>query len=90
LLANRFWRSFGLLARTDQRLLFFAVSFAAFLVANVVTFLVAQQVYGDPFVLIILGLVAGFLFSVIYAGIGEYRQMIWLRQQRRSAGQQAA
>ncbi len=84
MLANRFWRSFGLLARTDQRLVFFAASFAAFLVANLGTFLVAQQVYGDPFVLVVLGLTAGFLFSVVYAGVGEYRQMMWLRQQRRA------
>jgi hypothetical protein len=82
MLATRFWRSFGLLARTDQRLMFFAASFAAFLVANLATFLVAQQVYGDPFVLVVLGLTAGFLFSVVYAGVGEYRQMMRLRQQR--------
>jgi hypothetical protein len=87
MLTKRFWRSFGLLARTDQRLVFFAASLAAFLVANAATFLVAQQVYGDPFVLVILGLVAGFLFSVIYAGIGEYRQMIWLRQRQRRDAQ---
>ena len=37
-----------------------ALQFLSFLFANLITFTVATQVYGDLFVLIILGTVAGF------------------------------
>ncbi len=37
---------------------------AAFLLVNVMTFAVATQVYGDMFVLIVIGLLAGFLFAL--------------------------
>ena len=37
---------------------------AAFLTANIPTFIVATQVFGDVFVLLILGLLAGFIFAL--------------------------
>jgi len=50
----------------------------AFLAANVLNFASASQVYGDPFVLIILGLSAGFILAappVIQAHLREQRQL---------------
>jgi len=65
-LARRAWQLFGRLARRDDRLLLYGVSFGAFLAANVATFLVATQLFGDPFVLIVIGLCAGMLFSILH------------------------
>ena len=56
-------------ARIDDHLLLYAVSFAALLLANMATFSVATQLYGDYFVLITLGVVAGMLYSTINRGI---------------------
>ena len=70
-LALRLWRGFALLARVSSRLSYYAVSFAAFLIANIATFTVATQVYGDHCVLIVLGLVAGMLFSLVQFGIEQ-------------------
>jgi O-antigen ligase len=73
-LGRRVWDLVRLLARYDQRLHIYAVSFLALLVANMVTFTVATQVYGDPFVLLVLGLVAGLLFSTLYVGLNRQAQ----------------
>ena len=40
------------------------LGFSVFLLVNIMTFSVASQVYGDIFVLLMLGLVSGFLFAV--------------------------
>ncbi len=69
LLARRAWHLLKVLARYDQHLLIYGVSFTALLAANLATFSVATQLYGDPFVLVILGLVAGLLFSTLYVGL---------------------
>lgn len=53
-------------AKVDYDLLLYAVSFAALLAANALTFMVATQLYGDYFVLIILGVIAGMLYATIY------------------------
>lgn len=42
----------------------FVVGILVFLIANIPTFAIASQVYGDVFVLIILGLLAGALFAL--------------------------
>jgi hypothetical protein len=50
----------------------------AYLIANVLNFTTASQVYGDPFVLIILGLSAGFILAsppVIQAHLREQREL---------------
>lgn len=70
-LAWRLWRGFVILARVSDRLSYYAVSFAALLIANIVTFTVATQVYGDHYVLIVLGLVAGMLFALVQFGIEQ-------------------
>jgi hypothetical protein len=70
-LARRLWRGFTLLARVSDRLSYYAISFAALLIANIATFTVATQVYGDHCVLIVLGLVAGMLFSLAQVGIEQ-------------------
>lgn len=44
--------------------LLFSVGVLVFLVSNLPTFIVASQVYGDVFVLIVLGLLAGSLFGL--------------------------
>ena len=64
------------MARASESLSYYAASFAALLIANIATFTVATQVYGDHVILIVLGLVAGMLFSLAMAGIelGAERQ----------------
>jgi hypothetical protein len=47
----------------DTRLANLIFGLVALLIANAVTFLVATQAYGDPFVLIILGWVLGFVLA---------------------------
>lgn len=64
-------RNLKVLASTEPRLMLYQVSFISFMVANMTTFTVATQVYGDFFVLIILGTVVGFMVrinNVAYTG----------------------
>ncbi|MBK8640015.1 MAG: hypothetical protein IPN92_17680 [Chromatiaceae bacterium] len=68
-IARRLWEGFRLLAQASESLSYYAASFAALLIANIATFTVATQVYGDHAILILLGLVAGMLFSLAMAGI---------------------
>ena len=59
------WESHGTLAdddKSEHAQLFIVV--AAFLAANFATFIIAHQIFGDPFVLVILGLAAGVLLAV--------------------------
>ena len=63
-LGFRLFQNLVLLSVLNDRLLYYSVSFMAFILANLATFLVATQVYGDYFVLTTIGLVAGMLFSV--------------------------
>jgi hypothetical protein len=72
-LATRFGQLLRILARVDDRLLYYAASFGALLIANMATFAVATQVFGDPFILINLGMIAGFLFAVSGAGLMAQR-----------------
>lgn len=68
-IARRLWEGLRLLAQASESLSYYAASFAALLIANIATFTVATQVYGDHAILILLGLVAGMLFSLAMAGI---------------------
>ena len=68
-LARRLWQGLRLLARASEPLSYYAASFAALLIANIATFTVATQLYGDHVILLVLGLVAGMLFSLAMAGI---------------------
>ena len=48
----------------SPRLLILVLGSAIFLLVNVMTFSVATQAYGDIFILLMLGLVSGFIFSL--------------------------
>ena len=48
----------------DSKLLVLVLGVSVFLIVNAMTFSVATQLYGDFFVLILLGLVSGFVFSL--------------------------
>jgi hypothetical protein len=52
------------MAAMSDRLLLYQVSLLSFLFANLMTFTVATQIYGDYFVLLILGTVAGFVVRI--------------------------
>ena len=73
LLVRRLWQGLRLLAWVNPPLLVYAVSFAALLMANLATFGVAVQLFSDYAVLITLGLTAGMLFTLVSAGIEQYR-----------------
>jgi hypothetical protein len=64
---------FALARPGNDSMLFYAVSFVAILVANVATFSVATQLFGDFMVLITLGLVAGALFALLNLGLLQRR-----------------
>jgi hypothetical protein len=57
-------RNLSGLAAWDSKLLLYQVSFIAFLFSNLLTFTVATQIYGDYFVLIVLGTVGGFVLRI--------------------------
>jgi len=57
-------RNLRRLAALDSQLFFYQAAFLSFLFANLMTFVVATQIYGDYFVLIILGTVAGFVVRI--------------------------
>jgi len=60
--------------RDEPRWLAFVLGLTVFLFVNVLTFSVATQLYGDMFILIMLGIIAGFLLGV--------PRMIVISQQR--------
>lgn len=62
----------------DDHLLLYTVSFAALLLANMATFAVATQLYGDYFVLITLGVVAGMFYSTINLAMKQRAKRIAL------------
>lgn len=74
------------LAHSNEKLFYFAVSLFAMLVANGMTFLVATQLFSDPFVLIVLGLMAGFLFAICQAETRAFRQRAIQRMQQVTGG----
>ncbi len=70
-LARRIWQCLWWLARTNPRLLYYAVPLLAMLITNLATFGTATQLYSDYVVLITLGLVAGVLFALLHAGLAS-------------------
>ena len=75
------WRIFRHLQRvftfvparyTTVTVLFSAIT--AFQLANIGTFLVATQIYGDSFILLMIGLMAGFLFGLERLVVSEIQQ----------------
>ena len=65
-LLRTLWSKLRFVARLNDDLFLYASSFVSLLVANLATFSVATQLYGDFFVLIILGMIAGMLYATIY------------------------
>ncbi|MCH2190227.1 MAG: hypothetical protein MK188_04815 [Gammaproteobacteria bacterium] len=60
-----------------RHMLSIMLGIACFLLVNVITFAVATQVYGDMFILIVLGLLAGFLFALpklVIRSLHDYSQ----------------
>jgi hypothetical protein len=65
----------------------FAYGFLGFLFANTLTFTIGHQVFGDPLVLMVLGLVAGFLLRMpSLAGAGPVRRRPRRRRRGRARG----
>lgn len=71
------------LADVDQQALLYAVSFIALLIANMATFMVATQLYGDYFVLITLGVIAGLLYATINQTIFNLELLVIAAHRRR-------
>ena len=57
------WRVLVYVSRRSKTIARLAYGLAAFLVANLAVFSVATQLFGDLFVLLMLGMAAGFLFA---------------------------
>jgi hypothetical protein len=62
--SQRVLKNMKWIARMGEQYLVYQVSFSAFMFANMMTFTVATQVYGDLFILIILGTVGGFILRI--------------------------
>lgn len=58
------WRSMRAVSRSSQRLTPLACALLSFLMANVASFTVATQAFGDLFVLLMLGSTLGFLLAL--------------------------
>lgn len=58
------WRILVAIHRSYPELMGLAMGFSAFLLANASLFIVAAQIFGDPFVLLILGWCVGFLLAM--------------------------
>jgi len=59
-----FGKSLSFASLEDNRDARFAIGIAAFVGANIPTYIVASQVYGDLNILIFLGFLVGFIFAV--------------------------
>ena len=57
------WAGLGMTADLASELAPLGLGLAATLVANVASYTVATQAFGDPFVLIFLGVITGFLLA---------------------------
>lgn len=64
MVGRRILKNMKWVAGMGQHFLVYQVSFAALMFANLATFTVATQVYGDLFILILLGTVGGFIVQI--------------------------
>lgn len=71
--AQQIWRRLGALARASRSHATLAFGLAGILIANVASFAVATQIYGDVFVLLILGWSIGFLLALPAVAFNELR-----------------
>lgn len=84
-------RSWTLLLGIDKRnhvLQHYSAAFAAFLLANVATFVVASQLYNDSLILLVIGVVTGMLFRVLIESLRlrNQKEALPLRQPGLSPG----
>ena len=75
-----------MIAEVDDTLLIQSVSYVALLLANAATFATATQLYGDYFVLITLGVLAGGLYACVYRAS---RRQLLIRYLRSTLPRQA-
>ena len=68
-----------MIAQVDDALLIQSVSYLSLLVANAATFVTATQLYGDYFVLITLGVLAGGLYACAYQATRRQLLIQYLR-----------
>lgn len=61
--AARLWSVVRSTVRADPVLAGYAYGFVGLLLANVSAYVIAHQVFGDPFVLFLIGSIVGFLFA---------------------------
>jgi hypothetical protein len=73
LLAQVFYRNFGLLRYLPNEASVLVLGLASFGIANIPSFITAAQLYGDPFVLILMSICVG-SFLAVPALAAEYRQ----------------
>jgi hypothetical protein len=73
LFAQVFYRNFGLLRYLPNEASILVLGLASFGIANIPSFITAAQLYGDPFVLIIMSICFG-SFLAVPALAAEYRQ----------------
>lgn len=78
-------RQMPIVRELGSGMLVYDVSFIAFLVSNMVTFAVASQLFGDLFVMIVSGTVAGFVVRIHNAALDE-RYRFLTTAQRRTGG----
>jgi hypothetical protein len=64
LVGYRILKNMKFVADMGERYLVYQVSFSAFMFANMMTFTVATQVYGDLFILILMGTIGGFILKI--------------------------
>jgi hypothetical protein len=74
------WRVMLRMRRARDPALALVTPLAAYVMGQIATFTVATQVYGDPFVLIVLGLTTGCLFHVLLSAIRRQAQANALRR----------
>jgi hypothetical protein len=63
-MVQHFHRLFRVVSASDERATVLMAGLSALLIANGVTFLAATQVFGDAFILILMGLFLSFLFAL--------------------------
>ena len=85
-IARVIWNKLRMIAEVDDTLLIQSVSYVALLLANAATFATATQLYGDYFVLITLGVLAGGLYACVYRAS---RRQLLIRYLRSTLPRQA-
>lgn len=71
LAAHKAVKKIPLVRELGSDMLIYDVSFIAFLITNMITFAVASQLFGDLFILIVTGTIAGFIVRIHNAALSE-------------------